>query len=76
MFVLFSHAKARQNPKSKGGTKRRLYFLGLEDERTKINFLKVLQSNTFKKFIGLGLSAKCCNRGSSQQRNSNDSRFK
>ena len=30
-------------------------------KRTTINFLKVLQSNTFKKFIGLGLSAKRCN---------------
>ncbi len=67
MFVLFSHAKARQNPKSKGGTSRRLYFLGLENERTKRNFVKVLQSNTFAKFLGLDLSAKCCNRGSSQQ---------
>jgi hypothetical protein len=29
MFVLFSHA----NPKSKGGAKRRLYFLGFELRR-------------------------------------------
>ncbi|GBO55937.1 hypothetical protein APA_4143 [Pseudanabaena sp. lw0831] len=42
MFVLFSHAKGRQNPKSKSGAKRRFYFLGLESERTKRNFLKVL----------------------------------
>jgi hypothetical protein len=29
-------------------------------KRTTIPFLKVLQSNTFKKGIGLGLSAKLC----------------
>jgi hypothetical protein len=46
--------------KMKGGTKRRLYFLGLEDERTKINFLKVLQSNTFKILLASGLSTKLC----------------
>jgi hypothetical protein len=76
MFVLFSHAKARQNPKSKGGALCRLYFLGLESEQTKRKLLKVSLSGTFNNFLGLGLSAKCCNRGSSQQRNSNDSRFK
>jgi hypothetical protein len=76
MFVLFSHAKARQNPKSKGGKKRRLYFLSLESEQAKRKLLKVSLSNTFNNFLGLDLSAKCCNRGSSQQRNSNDSRFK
>jgi hypothetical protein len=54
MFVLFSHAKGRQNPKSKGSAKRCLYFLGLENGRTKRKFLKVLQSNTFKNFLGLG----------------------
>jgi hypothetical protein len=52
MFVLFSHAKARQKPKSKGGASRRLYFLVFESEITKRNFLKMLQSNAFKKFLG------------------------
>ncbi|GBO54796.1 hypothetical protein APA_2847 [Pseudanabaena sp. lw0831] len=31
-------------------------------KRTTINFLKLLLSNTFKKFIGSELSAKRCNR--------------
>jgi hypothetical protein len=38
-----------------------LYIQQFSIKQTKRNFLKGLQSNPFKKFLGLGLSAKRCN---------------
>jgi hypothetical protein len=56
--VLFSHAKGRQNLKSKGGAMRRLYFLGLNSNGfnsailiIKIVFLKARRWRAFKKTI-------------------------